>query len=142
MPVSTLDGVYVLLGPLLTLTRMERAWDLGGGGAISLVRVRERAAISALGGELGALRLAAEDRGRAWFELLLGSDLGGRLPGPVGVGAGVDLAIDRVAPPRWGTHAMLWMYAGIIPYARLGVWSDGQGFIELGVRMALPALRW
>lgn len=136
---ADLDGVHLALGPVASLVRTGARWDGGFGGEISLIQVRERAWLSALGVGAGALRLAAEDRGRSWLELQVGARVAGV---HAGLGAGASVDFDGVRPPRWGGHCTLWFFAGVIPYARVGVVEEGGSFAELGVRIALPALRW
>ncbi len=118
---TTLDGTYLALGPMAALVRAgggAASWDGGFGGEIFLVRVREQEAVASLGISAGALRLAADDRGRAWSEILLGSRIAGI---HAGLGAGASVEIDEVRAPRWGGHATVWIFAGVVPYARMGV---------------------
>jgi hypothetical protein len=133
--VTNLDGLYLALGPTAALVRADGQWDGGFGGEISLVRVREREPLAALGLTAGALRLVDEDRGRAWSELLAGSRIAGV---HVGLGAGASVELDELRPPRWGGHATLWIFAGVVPYARLGMVEGGGSFAEMGIRIAFP----
>jgi hypothetical protein len=141
--VTTLDGTYLALGPTVALVRAGEngaaSWDGGFGGEIALVRVREHEAMASLGIAAGALRLAAIDRGRAWSEILLGSRIGGI---HAGLGAGASVEIDEVRPPRWGSHATVWIFAGVVPYARMGVVEGGGSFAEIGIKIAFPVFSW
>ena len=137
--VTSLDGTYLALGPTAALVRVDGQWDGGFGGELSLVRVREREPLAALGVAVGALRLAADDRGRVWSELLAGTRLAGFHMG-VGAGAGVD--IDAVEGARLGAHATVWIFAGVVPYARVGMVEGGGPFGEVGIKIAFPVLDW
>lgn len=137
--VTSLDGTYLALGPAAAFVHADGQWDGGFGGEISLVRVRERERVAALGLAAGALRLAAVDRGRVWAELLAGSRLAGL---HAGLAAGATMEIDETRPPRWGGHATVWIFAGVVPYARLGVVEEGGPFAEMGIKIALPVVDW
>lgn len=141
--VTTLDGTYLALGPSAALVRTredgQASWDGGFGGEIALVRVREHEPVASLGIAAGALRLAAADRGRAWSELLLGSRIAGI---HAGLAAGASVEIDEVRPPRWGGHATVWIFAGVVPYARAGVVEGGGSFAEIGIKIAFPVFSW
>jgi hypothetical protein len=134
---TSLDGTYLALGPLAAFVRANEKWDGGFGGEIALVRVREHELLASLGIAAGALRLAEEDRGRVWTELLAGSRLAGI---HAGLGAGAGLEIDGVGPPRWSGHGVVWIFAGVVPYARVGM-VEGMGpFAEIGIKVLLPAI--
>jgi hypothetical protein len=137
---ADLDGTYVALGPLGTATRVEEAWDAAFGGELSLTRVREHRRISALGVAVGAMRFAERDGGRLWVEALAAS----RRPFgiPVGLGLGPTLEVHEVTPPLLGGEVTLWIFAGAIPYARLGIQENTGVFMDFGIKIALPALRW
>jgi hypothetical protein len=136
---TSLDGMYLALGPTAALVRVDGQWDGGFGGEISLVRVREREPLSALGLAAGALRLTADDRGRAWSEVLAGARLAGV---HAGLGAGASVDIDAVRAPRWGGHVTVWIFAGVVPYARAGVVEGVGSFVEVGIKVAFPVVDW
>ena len=141
--VTTLDGTYLALGPTASLVRTredgQASWDGGFGGEIALVRVREQEAVASLGISAGALRLSSADRGRAWSEILLGSRIAGI---HAGLAAGASVEIDEVRPPRWGGHATVWIFAGVVPYARMGMVEGGGPFAEIGIKIAFPVFSW
>jgi hypothetical protein len=139
-PTSDLDGNYVEIGPLGTLVHVADEWDGGFGGEIAVLRVREHAPLSAIGLGLGAMRFAKADNGRLWADVMVANrPLLGTL---VGVSGGVALEIDDVVPPRWGAQGTLWIFAGIVPYLRIGSIQKTGIFIDLGIKVALPAFRW
>jgi hypothetical protein len=137
--VTSLDDTYLALGPTAALVRVDGQWDGGFGGEITLVRVREHEPLAALGLAAGALRLAADDRGRVWSEVLAGTRLAGI---HAGLGAGASVDIDAVRAPRWGGHATVWIFAGVVPYARVGVVEEDGAFAEIGIKIAFPVADW
>ena len=55
-PSWDLDGLYVWLGPVGAASRIDQTWDSTVGGDLSIVRVREREWLGAIGGTVGASR--------------------------------------------------------------------------------------
>lgn len=136
---ADLDGVYFTLGPTGGAVYSRAGWDSGFGGEISVVRLRERELVGALGLGLGGIHFATADRGRVWADLQLGSR---RLLGlGAGVSAGASAEIDAVIPPRWGAQATVWVFLGVIPYVRLGAVQKSGVYVDLGVKIALPVFR-
>ncbi|MCG8420256.1 MAG: hypothetical protein MJE77_20180 [Proteobacteria bacterium] len=142
-----LDGFYIALGPVASAVCEGGAWDGGFGGEISLVRVRERGLLTALGVGLGAVRFARAARddtlgggiGRAWADVQLGISC---WPGPAcGIGAGLAAEIDSITPPRWGAQATFWIFMGVIPFIRIGTVQKDGAYIDFGIKVALPAVR-
>lgn len=137
---ASLDGTYLVLGPMGGAVRLGGSWDSGFGGALSLVRVREQAGLALVGADVGGLRLARGDHGLVWADLLAGSR---RLAGLLlGLGVGVSAELSPVFSTRWGGQATLWMFAGITPYARIGVVQRGGTYVDFGIKVALPAFRF
>ena len=138
---NDLDGNYVGIGLIINAVRMEGGWDGGFGGEISLTRVRENQPLSALGIAAGAMHFAKRDNnGRLWADLSLANRT---LMGFTwGLSGGLSVEIDDLAPPRWGGHGTLWIFAGVIPYVRIGAVENTGIFMDFGVRVALPAFRW
>ncbi|HWN67773.1 MAG TPA: hypothetical protein VNM90_09030 [Haliangium sp.] len=136
--VTSLDGTYLALGPIAAFVRQDGKWDGGFGGEISVVRVREREPLAALGLSVGALLLAEDDRGRLWGEILVGSRLAGI---HVGLGAGGGVEVDAVQG-RGAGHATVWIFTGVVPYARVGVVEEVGAFAEIGLKIGLPAVEF
>jgi hypothetical protein len=120
--------------------RRDATWDGTFGGEVGLIKVCERAPLSALGVVVGGLRLAKRERGHVWLELVVGT--ASHLPAPVGIATGPLLEIDEVRPARPGWQASLWMFVGVTPYIRTGWVHDSGAVIEAGIKLQLPALRW
>ncbi len=141
-----LDGFYITLGPVMNAVRASGVWDASFGGEALLMRVRERAALSAAGIGLGAARYArAGDRGvdrgsgRVWADFHLATrPLGGPVVG-IGIGAAAD--IDPVIAPRWGAQLTIWAFVGVIPFVRIGTIQKNGAYIDFGIKVALPAVR-
>ena len=141
-----LDGFYVALGPVGSVTRSAGAWDGNFGAEAGLVRIREGSALEALGLSVGAGRYAREPErglgrgtGRVWAELEVGISMPGGLIG--GLGGGVVAEVDPVIPARWGAQGTIWVFAGVIPYVRVGRVEKNGTYIDFGIKVALPVLR-
>lgn len=138
--VADLDGLHLFVGPVGAATRVGDEWDSAWGGTAALIRVRERARLGAVGGWLGASHYGASDGGRVWLDGVVGTRrLVGRM---VGIGAGPVVEIGALQHPRLGAQASIWCFAGVVPYARLGVLDASGSFVELGVSVSLPTLRF
>jgi len=137
-PTSDLDGLYVWLGPLGAAGRLDASWDSTFGADLSIVRVREGAAIGAIGATAGASRWTERGGGRLWLDGVVGTRLGGRMYG-ASLGPLVELA--ELAHARAGGSVGLWAFFGPTPYARVGVIEGGGSFVELGLHLALPVYR-
>ena len=136
-PSWDLDGVYVWLGPTGAASRIAAEWDSTIGADLSLVRVRERELLGAIGVTIGASRWTVRDGGRIWLDGLAGTRLG-RM---VGISAGPILELSELAHPRLGGSVGLWAFLGVTPFVRAGTVSDLGGFVEIGVHIALPVMR-
>jgi hypothetical protein len=137
-PSWDLDGLYFWIGPVGAASRAEASWDSTIGGDIALVRVREHEAIGAIGATLGASRWTERGGGRLWLDALVGTRFG-RM---VGVSAGPILELAELSHPRVGASVGLWAFVGVTPFVRVGAVQDLGGFVEVGVHVALPALRF
>lgn len=134
---GSLDGTYLTVGPTAAAIRIDGGWDAVFGGEISLARVRERRPLAGYGLSLGAAGYTERDGGRLWADLQAAT---GRLGPAIGVGIGPVVEIDDVRPPRWGAQASVWVYAGAIPYLRVGQLATTGTFFEVGLRVPLPAI--
>jgi len=135
---SRLKAFYVAIGPIGVVQRAEGNWDSAFGAELNLTRVRESAAISALGLSIGGSKLSERDGGRFWLGALAGID---RLPGkvPIGLSLGGILDVDAVRHARWGGYATLWFYAGVMPFVRVSTIQKSGSGVELGLSIPLPA---
>jgi hypothetical protein len=137
---AKLDGVYLALGPVGALVHVEDDWDGAFGGEMSLWRVREHDLVSGLGVSIGGHKFSEREGGRVWSEVLAAHRLRWGLA--LGVAAGATAEVDQVTPPRYGAYGSVWVFAGVIPYVRVGTVQSEGTFVDLGVKIALPALRW
>jgi hypothetical protein len=137
---ADLDGWYLWLGPGGGAAWIDDRWYSTFGAAATVVRVRERAWLGALGVSVGAARWTERDGGRVWMDGLVGS----RRVGGVMVGATVGpmLELGDLRHPKIGGSGSIWVFAGVVPYVRLGVVNAAGEFLEAGVQLSLPALRW
>jgi hypothetical protein len=137
---SDLDGVHIWLGAVGAATHVESEWDSAWGGAVAVIRIRERAPLGAIGAWLGGAHYAVRDGGRVWLDGVVGTRrLGGRM---LGAGVGPVLELGDFRHPRAGAQATFWCFAGVVPYARLGVLEASGSFVEVGISLSVPALRF
>lgn len=118
---------------------MDSAWDAAFGGEAGLYRIDARRRLIALGLATGGVWYSAREGGRVWVHGELGLSLLGRV---IGISAGPTVELDDERPPRWGAQGSLWVFAGVIPYLRIGAVQDTGAFFEAGIRISLPTLRW
>jgi hypothetical protein len=136
-PSWDLDGLYVWIGPVGAASRTDEEWDSTIGGDLSVVYVRERSPLGAIGASVGASRWTERGGGRLWLDAIAGTRLG-RM---VGVSAGPILELSELAHPRIGASAGLWAFVGVTPFVRVGTVRELGGFVEIGLHIALPAVR-
>ena len=139
-PSWDLDGFYLWLGPSGTASYVGDAWDSAFGADLAALRVREAAPIAALGGAFGFSKFTAHDGGRLWLDLVAGTRVGGRTM--AGLTAGPLLEVSDLTHPRAGASIGAWAFVGVTPFVRVGVVSTTGAFIEIGLHIALPVLRW
>ncbi len=132
---SDLDGYYLTIGPVAGALAIQHNWSSAVGAEVSLVRLREGCVPALLGVDVGAVVFDDRTGTRAWAELELGVD---RLPVKFGLSAGLAAEFDRVLPPRFGAQATLWLFAGVVPYVRVGVLEEAGEFFEAGVMIKIP----
>jgi hypothetical protein len=136
-PSWNLDGLYLWLGPQGAASHIDREWDSTIGADATLIRVRERDLLGALGLSLGASRWTVRGGGRIWLDGLIGT----RLHRMMGLSAGPLLELSELSHPRVGGSVGFWAFVGVTPFVRAGMVSDLGGFLEVGVHIALPVIR-
>lgn len=139
---ASLDGLYLALGPVAAAVYAadDEVWDGGFGGELMVVRVRERAWLGAYGLAVGGERFVEAGNGRLWGDFLVATK---RLLGvAVGVSAGLAVEVGDLQAPRFGWQTTIWSFAGVIPYVRVGSVEKSGTFVDAGLKIALPALRW
>lgn len=139
---ANLDGVYIALGPVAEALYIEDEWDGGWGGEIAVVRVRERAWLSAVGGAIGGIDYADRSGGRFWADAVLGTRRALPWSLALGIAAGPTVELDDTQHPRWGAQGSLWLYAGVQPYVRVAALQEVGVVVDFGVKIPLPALRF
>jgi hypothetical protein len=137
-PSWDLDVTYLWLGPVGAASFIDATWDSTFGAEAAVVVVHERAPLGLIGGTLGASRWTERGGGRVWVDGLAGTRLLGHM---IGASLGPILELSELAHPRLGASIGAWGFAGITPFARVGVVSNLGMFVELGVHIALPVLR-
>lgn len=137
-PSWDLDGFYVWLGPTGAASRVDADWDTTIGGDAAVVRVRERSALSVIGGSLGASRWTERGGGRLWLDAIVGTRVLGRV---IGISGGPVLELSELAHPRIGASIGVWAFVGITPFARIGTVRELGTFGEIGIHVALPVYR-
>jgi hypothetical protein len=138
LPSWDLDGLYLWLGPTIAAGRGGAEWDSTFGGDATVIRVREREHLGVLGLTFGASRWTVRGGGRVWLDGLVGTRLG-RM---VGLSAGPVLELSELAHPRLGGSVGVWAFLGVTPFVRAGTVQQLGGFVEVGVHIALPVIRW
>lgn len=136
-PSWDLDGLYLWLGPTGAASRIEASWDSTIGADATVIYVRERAALGAIGATFGASRWTVRGGGRIWLDGLVGTRLG-RM---IGLSAGPILELSELSHPRLGGSVGLWAFVGVTPFVRTGMVSELGSFVEVGIHIALPVLR-
>jgi hypothetical protein len=137
-PSWDLDGTYLWLGPVGAAGYLDATWDSTFGGEAAVVVVHERERLGLVGVDVGASRWTERGGGHVWVDGLLGTHLLGRM---WGASLGPIVELSELARPRFGGSVGLWGFAGITPYARVGVVERLGMFAELGIHIALPVLR-
>ncbi len=140
---SYLDGTYLTLGPVAGALAIENSWNSAVGAELSIVRLREGHLPALLGVSLGAVVFDDRMGTRTWAELEVGFDnlLGwrlGRFAPKFGLSGGLAVEFDRVRPPRLGAQGTFWIFAGIVPYVRIGTLEEVGTFFEAGVMIKVP----
>jgi len=136
-PSWDLDGTYLWLGPTGAASYLDDSWDSLIGGQLAIIRVRERRSLGAVGGAFGASLWTARGGGRLWLDAIAGTRLGKM----VGASVGPLVELNDSRHPRVGGSVGVWAFLGITPYARAGFVDGTGGFVEIGVHLALPAIR-
>ena len=131
---------FVAVAAIGSAVRVEGVWDDAWGGELGMGQMRDQRGLAAWAASVGLVGFTARSGGRLWAELTVGT----RWPTGylIGLGAGPAVEIDRVRQPRWGGQATLWVFAGVVPYARVGALEPGGLFVDVGLRIAFPAIRW
>jgi hypothetical protein len=137
-PTWDLDGLYLWLGPAGAATLVDGKWDSTIGADVTVIDVREREPLSAIGGTLGASRWTERGGGRIWLDALAGTRVAGHM---VGASIGPILELSDLEHPRVGASAGIWAYFGVAPFVRAGAVDGLGGFVEIGLHLALPVLR-
>lgn len=131
---------FVAVAAIGSAVRVEGVWDDAWGGELGIGQMRDGPVLSAWAASVGMVGFTARSGGRLWSELTVGT----RWPTGylVGLGAGPAVELDRIRQPRWGGQATIWVFAGVVPYARVGALEPGGVFVDIGLRIAFPAIRW
>lgn len=137
-----LDGDYLLLGPLGGAVQIEGAWDGAFGAQGAWLRVRERRPVSAAGVVVGGARYSRRDGGRVWVEGVLGTRSLLPFHRLAGVSAGPVVELLDTEHARLGVGGTVWLFSGIVPYVRAGWLDEAGAFVEAGIAVELPVVRW
>lgn len=135
---ANLDGFYVWLGPVGAASHVAGQWDSTFGAEAAVVVVHEDAPIGTAGITAGASRWSERGGGRVWVDGLVGTHIFGHM---LGASLGPIVELADLAHPRFGGSVGVWGFAGITPFARVGSVQDLGMFAEVGIHIALPAIR-
>ena len=133
-------GHYLGIGPVAVLTSMEDAFDGGFGGELAYARVHEHRSLAVVAVAGGAIQFTERDGGRLWLDLLAG--VNNPLGGWLGLGIGPAVEVDAVRVPRWGGQLTAWVHIGVTPFVRVGHVEKTGTFVDVGLKVVLPAIRW
>ncbi len=136
---DNLDGYYLALGPRGGALYTEGEWDGAFGAEVSLYHYQGDRPLSLLGLSGGMVQLSELTGGQLFGEVGAGGSVVSELR--AGLAAGVTARTSPVRHPRLGVHATLFAFAGPIAYGRVGSLQDTGMFVDIGIRLALPALR-
>lgn len=136
-PSWDLDGTYLWIGPVGAATRAAGDWDSTVGGQLAVIRIRERRSLGAIGAAFGASLWTSRGGGRLWLDAIAGTRLGKM----IGLSAGPLLELSDERHPRIGGSVGAWAFLGVTPFARVGYVDELGGFAEIGLHIALPAIR-
>ena len=137
-----------LSGDYLWLAIVGSAHDgYGGSGGIdsqfgakaAWLRVDETRPLSAYGVEIGAARLAATRVGHLWIDGAIGTRVHDVA---MGLTAGPMVEISSWQHPHLGASVSAWVFAGVVPFARVSAYAEGGWQLDVGIELALPAIRW
>jgi len=138
--VEPLPERFAALAAVASAVRVEGAWDGGFGAEIGVGRLRRAGPVAGWAVSAGILGFSRRSGGRAWAEgsLALAGPFGVRL----GLGAGPAVELDDIRLPRWGGQVTAWVFAAVVPYVRVGHLQEGGTFVDAGVRIPFPVVRW
>ncbi len=136
----TNDGFYLTLGPVGGATRIEGGWFSAFGLEASVVRLTEGQIPALVGAAFGGASYAGRAGGRFWLEGE--AAIYDPLPVAIGIGVGPCAEIGRAIPTHLGVQGTLWVFAGVVPFVRAGTLAGTGGFIEVGVMIKVPAVRF
>ncbi len=137
---ANLDGNHLWLALWGARTEAAYGYDSCVGGELAITRVREGEALGLVGGTLGGGRYAESDDKRLWANAVAGTRRG--TGWMLGGSAGAVLELSPTARPKLGATVGVWAFVGVVPFARVGAMEGRGAFLELGVEIALPVLRW
>lgn len=143
---SNLDGLYLLIGVEGGPIRIDSSWDSSVGGHLGIVSYNDGSRLGLLGLDLGMAQYGERAGGRAWIAPVAGANLGVLLGISAGLVAEWEPLVreggeSTLPSPRLGAMATAWVFAGVVPYIGVGRVAQTGSFIEIGVRLSLPAIR-
>jgi hypothetical protein len=133
---ANLDGHYLTIGPVAAAAWAQDSWVSAVGAEVSWIRLREHRMPAAYGLAVGGVRFGDRDGARFWLELEFAVKR--PLPFALGLSAGLTLDLPGADPPRYGAQGTLWVFAGVIPYLRIGSVMETGTFVEAGLMIKLP----
>jgi hypothetical protein len=131
---------FLALTVLGSAVRAEGEWDSAFGGEVAVGALRAGDALAAWAAGIDFVAYSERSGGRVTLEGALGT----RWPTGVllGLAGGPMIELDDFRRPRAGGQLSVWIFAGVVPYVRAGTVEDSGFFVDLGLRIPLPVLRW
>lgn len=140
-PSWDLDGTYLWLGPLGAASYAEDDWDSTVGGQLAIIRVREQRSLGAIGASFGGSLWTSRVGGRLWLDAIAGTRLGPGNGKMMGLSLGPILELSDERHPHAGASVGIWAFLGVTPFVRAGYVEKLGPFAEVGLHIALPAIR-
>lgn len=137
---SELRSHFLVIDLVGSAVRTEGNWDSGFGGAVGVGGLCGGCALAGWAASVGAMGFSERSGGQIYADLAAGT----RWPTGVlmGISGGPLVELDELRRPRLGAAASIWLFAGVVPYARVGAVERGGPFLDVGLQIPLPAWRW
>ncbi len=133
------DGLWITLGPVGGASRIDGEWYSSVGGELSVLGLWRHGFPALVGLAGGGVSYQERPGGRIWLDAEVA--MNEPLPFAIGLAVGAVTEVDAIRHPRFGVQGTLWVFAGVVPYARVGRLEESGTFLELGLMIKIPVRR-